>query len=237
MKSFSKLLGAYNLSSTELTLLSFIQKTKQATVREIEMVFRMSRGSVVYTLDKLQERGLIARKQVGKKFIYTTSINTHTTAPIARVCTIPELFQYIRDAKHTRFYGVQSDGAIDILLVKLKELDSKQTISNIHRVQKQRSVIIESILSEESYRKIQSMSGDLQKSHHGRPSLIYVTKQVLPGVVDIYFDKSSLCIVNYKKMSGVIIEDKDIAEMLLTIFSVLKIATTKESAPLLSREP
>jgi DNA-binding transcriptional ArsR family regulator len=125
-------LKKYDLSDTEKTILGYIEKTLLTDVREIEMCFRMSRTRVTYTLKKLEDRGLVSKKLMGKKHIY--SVRKDAVKKYTEEISISEMFQRIRLAKHTRLYGIQSDGAIAHLLQSLKK--DSLAVEKIHRVQK-----------------------------------------------------------------------------------------------------
>ena len=225
-KYVQKSLKKYDLNETEKKILDYIIKNPDSPLTELQSNFRISRGSSIYTVKKLTARGLLVEKSDGKKNLYRavkTIMEKHVTE-----CSVDELFVIIRKAKHTRLYGIQSDGAIREIVRKMKL--APRSIEKIHRVQKQRSIIIESIFSKNSLKYIQTISESIIKSHVGRPAIFYEITESLPGNYDIYFDKTAVYIADYKGDIATILHERELAELLITVFGLLKKTAVKKSS-------
>lgn len=225
-KQLTRQLKKYELNPTEKKLFDHILKSQAKTVREIESDFRMSRTKVTYTLSKLCDRGLIYKTIVGKKYVYRVRKDLTDQSP--EILSIVEVMYKIRTAKHTKLYGIQSDGAV-AHLVKAMEMDSLN-FEKVHRVQKQRSVIIEALISKKSLKLIQEISPRLKKSHSGRPSIFYIIENQIKGNTDIYFDQSTVYIVDYAMGQGTVLHNTNLSTLLVQLFEIIKLSANKISA-------
>ena len=225
-EQITRQLKKYELNPTEKKLFDHILKHSEKTVCEIEGDFRMSRTRVTYTLSKLTDRGLISRVLVGRKHVY--KVRKDLKDQPAEVLSVEDVMHKIRNAKHTRLYGVQSDCSVSYL-IKSMQKDSR-TLEKVHRVQKQRSVIIETLISEKSLIQVQKIAPRLKKSHLGRPSIFYVTSCQLKGKTDIYFDQTTVYIVDYSKDKATILHNLSLSVLLTQLFDIIKVSTQKVGA-------
>jgi predicted transcriptional regulator len=223
LNQLTRQLKKYELNQTEEKVFNHILKHSEKSVRDIESDFRMSRTRVTYTLSKLYTRGLLAKTLIGKKYVY--KVRKDTLENIPEVTSIEDVLHTIRNAKHTKLYGIQSDGAVSYL-IKSMEKDSR-TLEKIHRVQKQRSVIIETLLSQKSLKQIQKIAPRLKKSHSGRPSVFYVTEHPLKGKTDIYFDQTTVYVVDYERGQATILQNTQLSLLMIELFNIIKLSTVK----------
>lgn len=243
-KDMAKLLG---LSIADTKIINNLNEGM--TVSEIASAAKIPRTSLYYTLRKLTERGFVYSRMVRKKEMWfksshedfskkyidaiqsmgspTPSLNSISQAHIyTGSSNLMNVFWDITNlAPGSRFYCIQPRRS---LVNVLKKTDLEDVIIFNNSV-KRKNLIIEGIIHETgTVDMVKVIDQKNQKafleSFFGRAAdTVKMPENFLSTTeAEFYIYKNKLAIVNWKKEYAVIIDDKDVFELILEMFKSTK---------------
>lgn len=217
-------------------------------VADIASLTDLPRTSLLYILTKLRKRGLVKLLRRGKRAFYKSDFHstlkqlatihapTHPSQPDYThahngivihegVKAIMDIFERLADQPHnSRIYGIQPDNSIKWALRK----PNKGDWTRINTIIKEKSFIIEGIVHEKSVDTIIREVGtkgalDIFNSFFGRlQDYVKIPDEFANVEAEFWSFGGSAFIVNWNTEVAIEIVDKDMAALLLAMFSCTK---------------
>jgi hypothetical protein len=226
------------LQPTEKAIIKAVEYSPR-NISDIARDTKIPRTSLLYMLKKLQRRKLVIQKKQGRRTLWESNLTVASKQMPDKNITVyrgvPTIFKIMEEwttlPKNTRVVGIQPDKSI-------KQSLRKNSLSNWLRINegiKHNSLIIEGIVHEKSVNSIISEVGkDKAKkifdSFVGRlEDYVKIPDEFADVESEIYICKGSAYIINWNKEIAIGIHDKDMTNLLMSMFSCVKEMGTRYS--------
>lgn len=242
-KKTAKLLG---LSDSEVKIIKTLKKG--LTISDLSIQSEIPRTSLYYMLSKLKERGFLYKNRINRKEIWnqtepeelarlyrdTANLFSAYNSPkhIPEITTLKgskEMVNVFREIANmpskSRFYCIQPKLS---LINAVDKLDIKDAIG-FNKTVKENQLIVEGIIHEKGTEEmIKNIPKDDKKkfleSFSGRSAdTVKLPESFLEYTkAEIYYYQDKVAIVNWDKEFAIIIENKDVFELLIEMFKSTK---------------
>ena len=166
------------LNKTEKEILRIlVLNTKPMTIGDMWESKHINRLTSLYSLKKLEKRGLVKRNTDKKSHTWvfaSSEINTSVGVRDSenKYISIDDAYEFLRKSNQQKVIGIQGLIAVDSLVKNMKQKPGRFT--GIHIRQKLRQTIIDAILTDSAADKIQHLPKEALLTHFGRPTILHV---------------------------------------------------------------
>jgi len=242
----AKFLG---LDQYEKNILNTLSE-KRTLIADVSKQTQIPRTSLYYILPRLVERGFLEKRKIGTKtywrktspkeylenyqkllrntgntnFSESNFINTEKVKIVRGINKLTDTLQSVtKIEERERFYGIQPEASIEVLLKKA----SLKRINEFNDTVKRKNLIVEGIVHEHYLDKLKLDKNEFKKlltSFGGRTAdyaklpdgFLQNTK------AEIYLWENRIAIMNWDKEFAVVIEDSDVFELIKAMFDSTK---------------
>ncbi len=228
------------LKPDHVKILSFA--STPMTIDDLSKQTKIPRTSLYYSLPYLAERGFIVKQKLNKKILwsavhidqyYTTyasilpsklskvAVKIKTLSGVSDMVSI--FYDIAKLPRLSRVYAIQPNESLSWAVKKVPDKD----LIYVNKQIKERRLIIDGLVHEDSLKVIDSI--ELLESIHGRSAdTAKIFNQLLQNTcAEIYLYDSKSAIMNWKEEFAVVIDDKDVFDLIREIFLQMKETSRK----------
>lgn len=228
-KKVDTLIKEYYLNQNEEFIFRLLNKIKYSrknylSIKEIqEKIDTEARTTILYTLNKLIKRKLINFIKINRSICYF-AIKETKEGTKNEIMSYEDIIEHVSSVSKSKyFYGIQSSSAVKYLISKA--IHNPSLFLKVHRTQKIRQVVIDSIIDEKGfvYLKEAKLKNETKHSHFGRPTIMSIVKEVpLPLYTEVLTDGIYVYILNHSKKNYEVIKSTELASVYIALIEYLK---------------
>jgi predicted transcriptional regulator len=215
----------YNLNELSGEIINSLLK-KSSTINELCSELTQKRTTLLYNLKNMEIRKLVKKEvDFGAQNIYKINPINEKSRPKEKhtkinMLTVNECYELINKNNSSKLFGIQGDLSIEFQCKELLSQSDKH--EKLHKIQKQKAVILEAVISEKALSFIKKLPKETISTHFGRPMIISKLPNNFNSENDILFDSNNVYIINPIKNTAFVIREQSVRDTFFVLYSKLK---------------
>ena len=227
----------YKLTKSEQKILKeLLHHEKGLVLNEIVVKTSLARLTALYNLRKLEERNLVYRNKTKKAHVFHSRIKNIEFENITELSP-SEAYSILEKTDAKRIIGIQGINAIKEILKTL--FSNKKQYAKLHKRQKQRDIIINSIIFEGSFLDAHSLPQEYYKTHLGRPTTLRVLSDDNKKLsnYEVISDGKTLAIINRLSDKAIVVRQRNVIEVIEGLMEIIAASSRSKNIADLYNNP